>query len=599
MEILVNNLISNDLNYNTETIQKAIDEASFMGGGKVIIPSGEYHIKTLFLKNDVCLFLNNGCTLIGSTKIKDYGYASLKIKYSTDVGNVVPDHYYGLIVAEEATNASICGEGIIDGKGKYQEYFPNADDPTKARPFLVLLYKCNNFYIEGVTLKDSGMYAFYSMQSDNVHVNNIKVRTLDSVNGDGIDFDGGKNILIENSDIESSDDSISPKTYTKYPIKNFVVRNCKMKSNWAAVRIGVESAGDMEDILVENCDFNECRDGIKIQLCGPGNYRKITFRNIKMNDVIRPFFITLNKFRLSVEEGFIMPESGEIKDLRFENIDIKESGNIRDFQNNSQKGMYEQKALFISGYYNNHIKDVYFNNIKIKLVRNHKGIVRYDIPEFVDIFEQYPEISHAEGELPSSAFYLRNIDNLVMNKMIIIVNGKDNRPVIFFNNVTGKLSDLNFDAANALMQKNDSEIDSEFKIEEIDKSLLYSVYENMNKYLNYIHTFLPYIKEIEESNFSKLVNIDDYIVEEDGDYLIQFIKLMGEADIMVGDNIVAKHRYAGNYKLSYSFAFKASLKKGEQVKVCFINKDELLGHHGLLNPMYGTGYSKIIKLLRI
>ena len=284
MEIILTNLIPNDLNHNTRVIQEAIDEVSIYGSGKVIVPSGRYQIKTIFLKSGVCLFLEKNAILMGSTNIKDYGYASLEIKYSCDVGNVVPEHYYGLVVIEGTTNASICGEGIIDGMGKYQEYFPNEDDPTKARPFLVLLYKSKSFYIEGVTLKDSGMYAFYSMQSDNVHVNKVKVRTLDSINGDGIDFDGGKNILIENCDIESSDDSISTKTYTKYPIQNVVVRNCKMKSNWAAVRIGTESAGDMEDILIENCDFKECRDGIKIQLCGPANYRRISFKNIKMRD---------------------------------------------------------------------------------------------------------------------------------------------------------------------------------------------------------------------------------------------------------------------------------------------------------------------------
>ena len=114
-----------------------------------------------------------------------------------------------------------------------------------------------------------------------------------------------------------------------------------------------------------------------------------------MKDVIRPFFITLSKFRLSLDEGFIVPDSGVIKDLSFENIDILDTGSVREFQNNSQIGMYEQKALFISGYYNNYISNITFNNININLVRNHHGDIRYDIPEFIDVFEQYPEISHA------------------------------------------------------------------------------------------------------------------------------------------------------------------------------------------------------------
>ena len=599
MDQIVKNLISNDLEHNTKIIQQAIDEAAFQGGGRVIIPSGKYHIKTLFLKSNVCLFLEKDSFLIGSTNIKDYGYASLEIKYASDVGNVVPDHYFALIVIENTVNASIMGEGTIDGMGKYQEYFPNIDDPTKARPFLVLLYQSSNFYIEGVTLKDSGMYAFYSMQSDNIHVNNIKIRTLDSVNGDGIDFDGGKNLLVENSDIESSDDSVSMKTYTKYPIQNMVVRNCKMKSNWAAVRIGTESAGDMRDIRVENCDFMECRDGIKIQLCGPGNYQRITFKDIKMKNVLRPFFITLSKFRLSSEEGFIVPDSGKIKDLYFENIDILDTGFIREFQNNNQRGLYEQKALFISGYYNNYISNVFFDNVNIELARHHEGNIRYDIPEFVDVFEQYPEISHAEGELPSSIFYLRNIHNLNMNNVSLKINGKDNRPCIFFNHVDGKLRNLSLSNQALYMEKYSSKIDSNLLINEIDKKALCSVYTNMEQYLDYINTFLPYIRKIEESKETNIVDIDDYVTPEDGEYLIQFFRLMGEADILVGNRVVAKHRYAGNYRLNYCFAFKVNLKKGDKIDVSFINKDELLGHHGVLSPIYCTQYSKKVKLLRI
>lgn len=599
MNLAINNLVSNDLEHNTKTIQQAIDEVSSSGGGKVIIPHGEYHIKTIFLKSNVCLVLEKDSFLIGSTNIKDYGYASLDIKYACDVGNVVPSHYFGLIVIENAMNASIVGEGVIDGKGKYQEYFPNPDDETKARPFLVLLYKSNNFYIEGVTLKDSGMYAFYSMQSDNIHVNRVKIRTLDSINGDGIDFDGGKNLLVENCDIESSDDSISPKTYTKYPIQNMVIRNCRMKSNWAAIRIGTESAGDMQDIYVENCDFRECRDGIKIQLCGPGNYQRMIFKNIKMKDVIRPFFITLSKFRLSLDEGFIVPNSGVIKDLSFENIDILDTGTLREFQNNNQLGMYEQKALLISGYYNNFISNITFSDININLVRNHHGHIRYDIPEFIDVFEQYPEISHAEGELPSSIFYLRNIHDLKMVNVSLKINGQDNRPCIFFNNVDGKLINMLLDNQELYMQSINSHIDSAINIINVNPNVVELVTTNMNQYLEYINTFLPYIKQIEESKDTHIVDIDQYIIPDDGVYLIQFIRLMGEADIYVGNNIVAKHRYAGDYHLNYCFAFKANLKKGGKFHIFFVNKDELLGHHGVVVPLYGPQYSPMIKILKL
>lgn len=597
MDITLTNLASNDLSLNTLLIQSSIDEISLSGGGTLTIPKGKYHIKTIFLKDNVCLNLEEGCELIGSTNIKDYGYSSLELKYSCGVGNVVPSHYYGLIIIEGAHNASICGKGIINGMGKYQKYFPNKDDPSNSRPFLVILFKSKDFYIESVTLKDSGMYAFYSMASDNVHVNGIKIRTLDSINGDGVDFDGGKNIIVENCDIESSDDAVSTKTYTNYPIQNVLVRNCKMKSNWAGVRIGTESASDMENITVENCEFYECRDGIKIQLCGPANYRNITFKNIKMRDICRPFFITLSKFRLSVDEGEIMPNNGVMENLKFINIDINETGKVREFQNNFNGGIYEQKALFISGYYNNHISHVLLDNVHINLKRNHTGNIRYDIPEFVDVFEQYPEIPHAEGELPCSAFYLRNIDGFRMNNVSISIDGKDNRPVMFFNKVTGEIAYSSF--GNKQLCQTQSSIKSNVNIHEIDDGVFKQIEINKDQYLDYVRSYIPLITELEISKKAELVNIDGFVAHDEGEFIVFMPQIRGEVDIKIGDQIVASHRYAGNYRLAYAFAFKVNMKKGDKFNVCFLNRNDKPGHHGIAAPQYGVSYEHFVQILNI
>ena len=41
----------------TEKIQKAIDEVSINGGGRVVLNDGEYLLKSILLKSDVCLYL--------------------------------------------------------------------------------------------------------------------------------------------------------------------------------------------------------------------------------------------------------------------------------------------------------------------------------------------------------------------------------------------------------------------------------------------------------------------------------------------------------------------------------------------------------------
>ena len=57
---------------NTSIIQKAIDKCSQTGGGEVIFPQGKYLTGSIILKSGVCLNLQKGATLLGSTNLEDY-----------------------------------------------------------------------------------------------------------------------------------------------------------------------------------------------------------------------------------------------------------------------------------------------------------------------------------------------------------------------------------------------------------------------------------------------------------------------------------------------------------------------------------------------
>ena len=66
---------------NTAAIQKAIDECSAKGGGRVLVPGGgTYKTYTLNLKNGVDLHIDRGATLKGGED--PYRYPEFK---STDV----------------------------------------------------------------------------------------------------------------------------------------------------------------------------------------------------------------------------------------------------------------------------------------------------------------------------------------------------------------------------------------------------------------------------------------------------------------------------------------------------------------------------------
>jgi polygalacturonase len=56
---------------NTAAINKAIDACTKNGGGRVVIPAGIFRSGTIFMKNNVELYLEIGATLLASTDLKD------------------------------------------------------------------------------------------------------------------------------------------------------------------------------------------------------------------------------------------------------------------------------------------------------------------------------------------------------------------------------------------------------------------------------------------------------------------------------------------------------------------------------------------------
>ena len=97
---------------NTVPLQKAIDACAVQGGGVVKVPAGKYVTGTLQLKSGVTLHLDHDAVLLGSTNAADY------VNVDPFVAGDGVTQGYALVVAMDATNVGIEGEGTIDGRGK-------------------------------------------------------------------------------------------------------------------------------------------------------------------------------------------------------------------------------------------------------------------------------------------------------------------------------------------------------------------------------------------------------------------------------------------------------------------------------------------------
>lgn len=97
----------------TEAFKKAIAKCSKAGGGKVVVPAGDYLTGPIHLKSNVCLEVKKGATIFFSTDFEDYLPPVFVRWEGLECYNLSP-----LIYANGCENIGVVGEGTLNGNGK-------------------------------------------------------------------------------------------------------------------------------------------------------------------------------------------------------------------------------------------------------------------------------------------------------------------------------------------------------------------------------------------------------------------------------------------------------------------------------------------------
>lgn len=139
------------LHYDTRAIQSTID-ACPTTSCRVSFPPGTYLTATIHLKSNVILDIQEGATLLGGTKIRDYPKEF--------------DRWY-VVLAENATDVGITGGGVVDGQGlKFVQRFNEVKNVMvswnqtgaclgdECRPRLVGFIGCRNVRVWNIRLRD-------------------------------------------------------------------------------------------------------------------------------------------------------------------------------------------------------------------------------------------------------------------------------------------------------------------------------------------------------------------------------------------------------------------------------------------------------------
>lgn len=312
--------VGDGVTINTQAIQRAIDECSNAGGGRVIVPAGTFVSGTIWLKNDVELHLESPKSiLLGSSNFADYNTADAYPQNWKSINEQTNGGHF--ILAVEVKNVSITGFGIIDGNGDafmngtrptdnetycfWPHGFSVIADPVNTRPAqMIAMVESQNILISGVTLRNSTYWTLFLHGCDTVRVHQLRIENHPwLLNGDGIDIDCTSNITVSDCIIHTGDDALTlradnAKLKNKEKCtENVVVTNCILRSGGAnAIRIGVGD-GFIKNAVFSNLILTQSVGGIHIQSKYSNNglptgthISNVRFSNISGPDLRVPLF---------------------------------------------------------------------------------------------------------------------------------------------------------------------------------------------------------------------------------------------------------------------------------------------------------------------
>ena len=416
----------------TDAFAEAIHDCALSGGGYVDVPAGRYLSGSIRLLSNVILRLADGSEIIGSEVWSDYSGPSRGCAWSKSLSGIVGElsmpECRALIYSDKAEHTGVIGKGIINGRRSNRHGYSK----SKGRPFLIVFSESTDILLQDITLTDPGMFSVYNLNNVRVIIRDIRIISCDSLNGDGIDFDGSRDVEISNCYFETGDDSISIKTLTPgEPCEDIAVSGCTFRSVWAGIRIGPEGTADIRRIRISNCVFENCNDGIKIQSTENTLFEDMEFTDLVMNNVVRPVFITATSFPMSEHSESIRPCPGTIRNLKFKNI-------VAHMCAHEQKLLLSNNLIYAA-------PGAVIDNIEMTGIRlssaggnNAKSADILTMTELLDYYG-YPETLENWNDYPSAIFMLVNSGNIVFRDCRFECRDPDERYAITADRIDGLL----------------------------------------------------------------------------------------------------------------------------------------------------------------
>lgn len=303
----------------TKAFADAIDAVSKKGGGKVIIPPGIWLTGPIILKSKIELHAQTG--------------ALIKFSPNKDLYPIIETSFEGLntwrcispIYGKNLEDVAFTGNGVYDGSGEvwrmvkkskltesqwnqvvssggvlndkktswypseeYKKATEGADQNVRPdlktkeqfeeihdflRPVMVSIQNSKRVLFDGPVFQNSPAWNIHPLMIEDLIIRNTTVRNpWYSQNGDGLDVESCKNVLVENSSFDVGDDAICIKSGKDkdgrdrgVACENIIVRNNIVYHGHGGVTVGSEMSGGVKNLHVSNCTFMGTDVGLRFK----------------------------------------------------------------------------------------------------------------------------------------------------------------------------------------------------------------------------------------------------------------------------------------------------------------------------------------------
>lgn len=360
----------------TSVVQSRIDEVSTAGGGTVVVPPGRWRTGRLMLKSNVNLHLSKESVLEFSPLIEHY----LPPVFTRCEG-IEAMGLGGLIYARGQKCVAITGSGMLVGPkdGPVREQRKGLTDQAVDqhakvidrildgrqgrhyfRPYFINFVECRDVFIEGVTLRNGPMWNIVPVYCDGVIVRGVHIDSRGVVNGDGVNIESSRNVLVEYCSTNTGDDCYAIKSgrnedglRVAKPSERIVIRNCYASGGFGGFTCGSETAGWIRDVQVKDCVFENVRHAVYFKTRRPrgGGGERITAERIRFRSTSHAIFFDMIGSPIYVGElGNRLPRRGLTPATpRYRDISIRHiSGQSTEGEAFKIKGIPESPATNVN-----------------------------------------------------------------------------------------------------------------------------------------------------------------------------------------------------------------------------------------------------------